>query len=80
MQVNLIRKDDHIPAVMVGQIPGGPIASGAAALAEMPANGTNGLDAATAQARMEMEEVSSEADWTNGGANPETESEETTVP
>ena len=68
---------------MVGQIPGGATASGAAALADMPANGasgTNGMAAATAQASMEMEEVRSEADWTSEGASPETESEETTVP
>ncbi len=83
VQVNLIRKDDFIPAVMVGQIPGGATASGAAALADMPANGANGTNrmaAATAQASMEMEEVPSEADWTIEGASAETESEETTVP
>ena len=80
VQVNLIRKGDHIPSVMVGQIPGGPMASGAAALAAAEGNGTNGGGIPSAQANMQMEEVLAEADWSQAGADlPDPQSEETPV-
>lgn len=80
VQVNLIRKDDHIPAVMVGQIPGGGRVSGVALSADSPTNGTNGGGAApAAQASMEMEEVLAEVDWSNGDDAVESASEETPV-
>ena len=74
VQVNLIRQGDHIPSVMVGQIPGGGRAAGVA-LADAPSNGTNGAGSPpAAQANMEMEEapaleVGAEADW-SGGVEP----------
>lgn len=71
VQVNLIRQGDHIPSVMVGQISGGGGRAGSA-LADVPANGANGVPAA--QANMEMEEVAAagsgggvEADWSGAG-------------
>ena len=80
VQVNLIRKGDHIPAVMVGQIPGGGRASGVALSADSSTNGTIGGGAApAAQASMEMEEVLAEVDWSNGDDAVESASEETPV-
>ena len=71
VQVNLIRKGDHIPSVMVGQIPGGPVAS-AAALADLAASESNGANGGggvpAAQSNMEMEEVLSESAWSEGGS------------
>ncbi len=58
VQVNVIRQGDYIPAVMVGQIPGGPMMSGAAAsAAAMSAGAANGADGAAATAQMDLEEV-----------------------
>ncbi len=79
VQVNLIRKDDHIPSVMVGQIPGGPMASGAAALAAAEGNGNYGGGIPAAQANMEMEEVRAGADWSQSDSGSDTQSEETPV-
>ena len=79
VQVNLIRKDDHIPSVMVGQIPGGPMASGAAALAAAEGNGNDGGGIPAAQANMEMEEVRAGADWSQSDSGSDTQSEETPV-
>ena len=53
----MVRQGDYIPAVMVGQIPGGPMMSGAAASAAMSASATNGGDGGTATAPMDLEEV-----------------------
>ncbi|MXX79657.1 MAG: DUF58 domain-containing protein [Chloroflexi bacterium] len=57
VQVNVVRQGEYIPAVMVGQIPGGPLMSGPAASAD-PAGGT-GNGAATSQpaAQMALEDV-----------------------
>ena len=61
VQVNVVRQGDYIPAVMVGQIPGGPMMSGAAVSAAMSAavsaGATNGVDGGTATAQMDLEEV-----------------------
>ena len=75
VQVNLIRKGDHIPAVMVGQAPGGAMASDAV-LADAPANGVSAPPSAppSAQANMEMEEALAEADWSEA-AEPRTAEE-----
>lgn len=82
VQVNLIRKDDYIPAVMVGQIPGGATASGAA-LAAAPADGANGTNGGGglpgAQANMEMEEAVAEADWSAAESPADASGEETPV-
>ena len=81
VQVNLIRKGDHIPAVMVGQIPGGGRASGVAMSADTPGNGTNGASGApAAQAHMQMEEALAETDWSNVDEPVESSSEGTAVP
>ena len=67
VQVNLIRQGDHIPSVMVGQVPGGRAPSGAAS-AEMSANGaSNGSP--EPQAPMALEDMP--ADPAGVGAAPD---------
>ncbi len=51
VQVNVIRKGDHIPAVMVGQVPGGPRTSGSASFADPPDHAANGSGNAPASSR-----------------------------
>ncbi len=57
VQVNLIRHGDHIPSVMVGQIPGGRGPSGAGST-EAPSNGA--APSVEAAAHLEMEEMALE--------------------
>lgn len=58
VQVNLIRQGDHIPAVMVGQIPGG--AARSAAVEDSPGNGA-GLARPSPAANLPLEEAQSQA-------------------
>ena len=74
VQVNLIRQGDHIPSVMVGQIPGGRAPSGAASAASADVS-TNGTPVASPgpQAPMALEDVPAEPagvsaapEWSDG--------------
>jgi len=71
VQVNVIRQGDYIPAVMVGQIPGGPLMSGPAASADLAGGATNGAATSLSAAQMALEEM---AEGTNPEAGDDAES------
>ena len=79
VQVNVVRQGDYIPAVMVGQIPGGPLMSGPAVAADLAGGGTNG--AATpesAASQMELEDIA-QAVPSEAGDDAESVDEEAAV-
>ncbi len=61
VQVNVIRKGDYIPAVMVGQVPGGPVKAAAPSVSDVAGVTTNGANGAAsrsaATANLEMTEM-----------------------